>query len=155
MKIYCVRHGQAESADTHPDRPLTELGRQEVEQLAAHLQQRGIEVAHVMHSSQQRAGQTAEIFAKALSSQRTECPSILEEDASVDDLMAQIPAWTDDTMLVGHLPFMPQLVSGLVISDSRHYPIVNFPPATVVCLECYHQEQWVIDWILHPNLVAA
>ena len=113
MKIYCVRHGEAESADSHPDRPLTEQGRQEVERLAGYLQQRGIAVGQVMHSTQRRASQTAEIFAQALSAPVTQCPSILEEDASVEDLMAQIPSWTDDTMLVGHLPFMPKLVSGL------------------------------------------
>jgi len=68
-------------------------------------------------------------------------------------LMEMISTWTDDTLIVGHLPFMPRLISGLVMGDPDVYPIVNFPPAGIVCLEYFDQSHWIIQWILNPNLV--
>ncbi len=155
MNLYCVRHGEAESADVDPERPLTENGRQEVERVANYLHGHDLKVAHVMHSTKLRAKQTAEIFAEAMMpGQVTECESILDEDANVMELMQMIPAWTDDTMIVGHLPFMPRLISGLLIGNPHIYPIVNYPPAGVVCLQHFDQHRWIIQWILNPFLVS-
>ncbi len=154
MKLYCVRHGEAMPPEVDPDRPLTEQGRLEVLRVAAYLGHCDVKAVHILHSTKLRAKQTAEIFADALASGRiAECESILDEQNAVEPMVDMIKTWTDDTMLVGHLPFMPKLVSALVIGDSENYPIVNYPPGTVVCLDGHDQERWIIDWILQPQLV--
>ncbi len=155
MKIYCVRHGEAESAEVDPERGLTESGRLEVLREAEYLEKCGVKVAHILHSTKKRAQQTAEIFAASLASdQITECESLLNEENAVEPMLEMIETWTDDTMLVGHLPFMPKLVSSLVVGDSQNYPIVNFPPGGIVCLN-HCDRRWVIQWILQPALVPA
>ena len=155
MKLYCVRHGEAESADVDSERPLTQNGQREVERVAHYLHAHDVKVSHIMHSTKLRAKETAEIFAQALTSgQVTECESILDEDANVVALMEMIATWTDDTLIVGHLPFMPRLISGLVIGNPDIYPIVNYPPAGIVCLEHFDQRRWIIQWILNPFLVS-
>lgn len=155
MNLYCVRHGEAELAEVNPERPLTNKGRLEVERVAHYLQSHHIKVAHVMHSTKLRAKQTAEIFADALApGQTTECESILDEDADVNVLIEMISTWTDDTLIVGHLPFMPKLISGLVIGNPDIYPIVNFPPSGIVCLQHFESHRWIIQWLLNPQLVS-
>jgi len=155
MNLYCVRHGEAECAEVNPDRPLTENGRQEVERVANYLSDHDVKVAHVMHSTKLRAKQTAEIFAEAMMPGHvTECDSILDEDANVRAVMDMIPTWSDDTLIVGHLPFMPKLISGLVIGDPDVYPIVNYPPSGIVCLQHFDHQRWIIQWILNPSLVS-
>lgn len=154
MNLYCVRHGEAESADIDPDRPLTVNGRQEVERVAFYLHNRDVKISHIMHSTKLRAKQTAEIFSEIMMpGSITECESILDEDANVQTFMEMASTWTDDTLVVGHLPFMPRLISGLVIGNPDVYPIVNFPPSGIVCLQHFDQDRWIIQWILNPQLV--
>lgn len=154
MKLYCVRHGQAESAEANPKRPLTKQGRCEVERMARYLYRHGLTFPHVLHSTKLRAKETAEIFASVMKLKKvTECESILDEDANVDTFIKMIPAWTENTLIVGHLPFMSRLISGLIIGDTKIYPIVNYPPAGMVCLEHFDQDRWVIQWILNPELL--
>jgi len=156
MKLYCVRHGEAASAECDAERPLTEQGVNDVTRVAAYLARCDVNVAHVMHSTKLRAKQTASILSEALMpSQLTECESILDEQNAIEPMVEMIKTWTDDTMLVGHLPFMPRLVSALVIGDAKNYPIVNYPPGTVVCLDLYDQNRWIINWILGPQWVPA
>jgi phosphohistidine phosphatase len=59
---------------------------------------------------------------------------------------------TSDVMLVGHLPFMGKLVARLVAGDERR-PVAAFVPGTVVCLEQAEAGDWVIAWMLRPELV--
>jgi len=154
MKLYCVRHGEAEPTEVDSERPLTKNGRQDVESVANCLHNHNIKISHIMHSTKLRAKQTAEIFAKVMMPGLvTECESILDEDANVTTLLEMIKTWTDDTMIVGHLPFMPRLISGLVINDPDLYPIVNYPEAGVVCLEYFDQDRWIIQWVLNPKMV--
>lgn len=155
MKLYCVRHGHAENLPNEKGgRPLTSQGVEEVTKVAEYLACRGVHVSHVMHSSKLRAQQTAEILAKAIANNNhsTEVFDLLEPDRSVDPLVDQVQGWSDDTMLVGHMPFMPELVSKLIL-DQGGYNILRFPPATVVCLEQYENHRWILNWVLHPDLI--
>ena len=154
MKLYCVRHGHAESIpNAQGERPLTDQGVEEVIKVADYLAYRGVHVSHVMHSSQLRAKQTAAILAKAVAvGHEPEASDLLECDRPVNPLVEKIQHWSDDTMLVGHMPFMPQLVAKLILNDSR-YEILRFPPATIVCLEHYENYRWILNWVLSPDLI--
>lgn len=154
MKLYCARHGHAESTpNDQGERPLTAEGVEEVAKVASYLEYRGVHVSHVMHSGKLRAQQTAEIFGNAVAKGHApEVFDLLESDRSVDPLVNKVQGWSDDTLLVGHMPFMPQLVSKLILDDSG-YEILRFPPATIVCLERYEHYRWILNWVLQPELI--
>lgn len=154
MKLYCVRHGHAEKRpDQSGDYPLTEPGAEGVNKVATYLGRRGVHVVHVMHSGKLRAKQTAEVFANAIGNGSTEICASLNSEQSVDGLLELIQEWHDDTLLVGHMPFMSHLVSSLLLKDER-YDIVRFPPGTVVCLDRFEHHRWILDWVLRPDLIA-
>ena len=66
MKIYCVRHGEAQEVDVSPERPLTEKGTSDIESVARFMGEAGLHIDHLLHSPKLRAVQTAQIFAKYL-----------------------------------------------------------------------------------------
>jgi phosphohistidine phosphatase len=154
LKLYCVRHGHAEKVpDKSGESPLTAEGVEGVSKVATYLAHRGAHVVHVMHSGKLRAKQTAEIFAKTIGNGATEICPLLNAEYTVDALLELIHEWHDDTLLVGHMPFMSQLVSALLLEDES-YDIVRFPPGTVVCLDRFEHHRWILDWVLRPNLIA-
>lgn len=156
MKLYCVRHGEAEDAAVNPERPLTESGKEGIEKVARYVGEAGVHIDYLMHSPKVRAVETAEIFSKFVEVGRpNECTELLDELHDVTPIIDMIPAWDSDTMLVGHLPFMNQLISTLVLNQPGFYPIVNYPPGTIICLERYEKERWIISWLLNPPIVPS
>ena len=154
MKLYCVRHGHAEKiAVQDSERPLTAQGNNEISKVAGYLAHRGVHVSHIMHSPKLRAVQSARILEKAVATGSvTENCDLLESDRAVIPLVEMIQDWDDDTMLVGHMPFVSHLVSALILGDDAH-EIVCFPPGTIVCLERHESHSWILNWVLRPDLV--
>jgi phosphohistidine phosphatase len=155
MKLYCVRHGQAMSSDQDLERPLTQDGEQAITRLANFFKQSGLELSHILHSTKLRARQTATILGQALATpQVIECESILDEDSNVQPMVEMVQSWNEDTMLVGHMPFMPKLVNALTLGDASIAPIINFTPGTVVCLEHCQNGRWVVSWVMSPDVLS-
>src|SRR3990167_10861528 len=144
MKLYCIRHGHAEK---HPDKngeyPLTPQGENEVKKVAAYLAHRGVHGVHVMHSGKLRAKQTAELFSQSIGDGALTVCTFLNAENALNPLLAFIQALHDDTLLVGHMPLMSQLVSALLLSDEK-YDIVRFSPATIVCLDRFEHHRWIL-----------
>lgn len=156
MKLYCVRHGEAAAHEVDHVRPLTPQGVNDVTGLAEYLSQHGVTVDHIMHSSKLRAAQTATILASVFPQAKvSSCDTLLAEQGDIEPMLAVIKALGEDTLLVGHLPFMVKLVNALVLGDPRFYPIVKFSPGTVVCLEHSADHRWVINWLLNPAIIEA
>ena len=155
MKLYCMRHGHTEQfSNPQGERPLSLKGIEETNKMAVYLQRRGVYVLHIKHSGKLRAYQSAAILAGAVSNDDRvleEC-QLLRENHSITLLKDLIQEWHDDTILVGHMPFISQLVSVLVLGDDSHH-IVCFPPGTIVCLERF-ENRWILNWILRPDLVV-
>ncbi len=155
MQIICVRHGEACGPEVDYKRPLTGNGREQVEQMAAFLAKAGLSISQLFHSGKLRAQQTAGIFVQKLAiPQVAELPLLSDEQAGLESLLDLLPLWNETTMIVGHLPFLPQFINALVLGNADHPPIIHYPPATAVCLEYYSDSQWMIRWVLNPNLVA-
>ncbi len=151
-KLYCVRHGEACSAELDPRCPLTARGQRDISFLAHYLAQCGVKIPSIFHSGKPRAQQTATILADTLHIDRiAESPSLLNCEADIEDLLTCLSAWNEDIMIVGHLPFIPRLVNALVLGleCADHPPIIDYPPGTVVCLE-QHNRRWIIHWVLSP-----
>jgi phosphohistidine phosphatase len=155
-RVYLVRHGEAVSEGVDPKRPLSADGRAGVQRVAAALQAAGVRVARVVHSGKLRAQQTAEILAGTVLPGGTVEPTTglgpLDPVEPVADL---VRSWTEDAMLVGHLPFMDKLTSRLIVG--RQAPsLVVFDPATVVALaKDEDDETWRIDWVVKPGMLSA
>ena len=155
MKLYCVRHGEALDAPDDTQRPLSEKGRADVTKMARHLKACGIKPGHIMHSPRLRAIQTAQILTSTLCvDDMTQCDNGLDGLDPVDTMIDMIHHWHDDTMLVGHLPFMSRLVSSLVMDNPDH-AMVNFAPASIVCLDQTEPHRWIVNWLLRPAMVPA
>ncbi len=155
MKLYCVRHGEAEGPEVE-GRPLTPNGVAEIEREAAQLACIGVAPVQLWHSPKTRAVQTATIFAKALNApQMTVCEHLLDSEQDTAPMHELISTWHEDTMLVSHLPFIAKLAGVLLGSDAEHFPLIDFAPGTVVCLERYGGERWMIAWVLNPRLLLA
>jgi len=62
VNIYLMQHGKPVPKDKDPEKPLSERGRDEVQNIAGFLKKAGIQVEAVYHSGKTRARQTAEIM---------------------------------------------------------------------------------------------
>ena len=98
--------------EVNPERPLSERGRNDVERLAQFLAASGMGVQRLYHSGKLRARQTAELLAARIGSvDAIEASPGLNPNDAVEPIAERIAAWREDTLLVGHLPFMARLVA--------------------------------------------
>ena len=155
MKLYLVQHGEALAKDVDPARPLSEPGRREVQAMAKFLKGAGIRVERVWHSGKRRAEQTAQILAKAVlhgGGGAVETIGGIEPNDPVAGFVSDADVWEQDTLVVGHLPFLSRLVAWLVAEDPER-GVVGFLPGSVVCLERCDVERWILLWMLRPELL--
>ena len=153
MRLYLVQHGDAVSKEVDPERPLSDQGRADVERMASFLGKTGMQVSRVLHSGKKRAEQTAELLAASVGAggglEKTLGIAPLDPTEAFAKAIAE---WTEDTMVVGHLPFMGKLVSHLLVGEEAALTVA-FCPGTVVCLERGEGESWSMDWMIRPELL--
>ena len=109
-----------------------------------------------MHSGKKRAEQTASIFAAAFT--KGISLDVVSGIGPMDDVktFAQTIDPEDNLMVVGHLPFMPRLVSYLIAGSDDMY-IYKFQNSGIICLDWSSEESgagggWFIKWTLNPNI---
>jgi phosphohistidine phosphatase len=155
MNLYLVQHGEAVPETVDPDRPLTDVGRKDIERLAHFLRDSHINVKHVINSGKIRARTSAEILAEAIA------PGVMIEDRtqgllpkdSTEDMTDKTSLFTHDTLIVGHQPFMSRFVSRLVLGNESPL-LVDFVPGTIVCLvRRAVTGAWFIGWMMTPDLL--
>lgn len=153
MKLYLVQHGEACSKEIDPDRPLTDQGRDDIDRMAAFLEQANIRVERVIHSGKLRAQQTAERLANAMApGVKPETSGFINPNDNPGTFVWQSESWDGDTLVVGHLPFMAKLVSHLLIEDEYRL-LAAYRPGSAVCLERIDDAHWQIDWMIRPELL--
>lgn len=156
MKLYLVRHGTAAPMEENPDQPLTEKGRQDIQRLAVFMMRSGVNVARVIHSGKKRAEETAVLLADVVGPGKVveEAESGLGPNDSTDLLATAAATLIEDTMVVGHQPFMGRMVARLLagVEDAIG---VAFEPGTVVCLErSDNGGGWHLNWMAGPRLLG-
>lgn len=110
MRLYIVRHGDAEFAADDFLRELSPRGRAEVARLAEQCAAAGVRPEEIRHSPLVRARQTAEILAARLrpalgvAEMSGTGPEGDTETAALDLGLA-----SGDTLLVSHMPFVARL----------------------------------------------
>lgn len=154
MKLYLVQHGDALPKNEAPDRPLSEQGRKDIDRVTELLTRSQVEVSRILHSGKTRAQQTAKLIAHGLG----KTPAVTAAAGlSPNDLVApwvdRIDGYEDNSMLVGHQPFLGKFVSHLLTgSESEH--LVHFHPGSVVCLVRDKNKQWGVAWMIPPGLTV-
>lgn len=154
MKLYLVQHGEALTSDEDPERSLSPQGQQDVQAIAEMLKAAGIRVGRVWHSGKRRADQTAALLAKCICpGGRVEAIGGIKPNDSVAEFSQDVDVWEEDTLIVGHLPFVSRLVSLLVGGDSER-ELVSYYPGSVVCLKRSDAHSWSLQWMLRPDVFA-
>ena len=145
MLLYLVHHGDALGPDVDPRRPLSAVGRAEVERIAAEAAALGARPAVVWHSGKLRAKQTAEAFWRA-------CNALAELSVSRDLQPDDPPQWmrdrlraeARDILIAGHFPYLPRLLALLVTGGEAGG---SFPEHGIVALETLDEgETWRERW---------
>jgi phosphohistidine phosphatase len=155
MKLYLVQHGEAVSKDMDPDRPLSTRGETDVGNMGRFLALADVRAQKVLHSGKTRAEQTATILAEKLMPARPVEPvSGIAPNDPADAFVADLELWDQDTLVVGHLPFMARLVALLLCGDARR-EIVAYQPGSVVCLERDGSGNWCLNWMVRPELLLT
>lgn len=154
MVVYLVQHGEATSKDVNPDRPLTEKGRQDAQNVAKFAAKLDLDIGHIYHSGKLRAQQTADTLAgELLQGQTAEDHDGLGPVDDVAPIAEEVESTDTPVMLVGHLPFMPRMTGYLVAGD-EDADIVNYHNGAIVCL-VGDDEGWEVDWILTPTMASV
>jgi phosphohistidine phosphatase len=150
MKLYLVQHGKAKSKEEEPQRGLNKDGIAETIQTASFMYSTGPAPVEILYSDKYRARQTAELFAeKLINKLGTREHRELKPDSPVNPILNEIEDSDHDILIVGHLPFLPRLLSHLLLSDENSCP-VQFRNSGVVCLN-REGPYWQIQWIIHPE----
>ncbi len=151
MKVYLVRHGQAEDKESDRERHLTSAGRNDVKALASYLRTLRVKVGQVWHSGKTRAAETAEIVAGEIRvTGEVEARRGLDPNDSAAELAKELARMDEDVMIVGHMPFLSELVSVLVAGGAAG-EIVSFRTAGACCLERDDGEPWRLVWLVSPG----
>lgn len=154
MYLYLVQHGEAKNEIEDPQRPLTEKGIRDLEIISSFIAEHiNIHIDIIIHSGKKRAEQTAGIFAKYFN---TKCqPKQVTGLNPLDDpaiWVNKLNGAKEDTMIVGHLPFLNKL-SDLLLCHYENKDIIEFSKGGVVCIERFDEELWSIRWILTPEIL--
>jgi phosphohistidine phosphatase len=163
MKLYLVQHAKAASEQIDPQRGLTEEGRSDIQKVAAFIKPLNLCVDYLWHSGKKRAAQTAEILAEVIKIKTLTIHDGLRPNDDVKAFKDELVSATEDIMVVGHLPFLSKLAS-LLLTGSEPRPsergegesadTVAFRNGGIVCLSCSEKNQWQIDWVITPELIA-
>jgi phosphohistidine phosphatase len=154
MKLYLVQHGEALSDTVDPARPLSDAGREDVGKMAAFFAARPLSLDRIAHSGKLRARQTAEILSAVLAPGKPveQCAGLSPNDPP-DGFARELAGWSEDVMVVGHLPFLGRL-AGLLVSGDPDGGLVAYRPGSVVCLEQGGENDWAVAWMLRPELLG-
>jgi phosphohistidine phosphatase len=154
MHLYLVQHGAAKSEAEDPQRSLTVEGTKTVERIAQYLSQVTLHVDRIEHSDKQLARQTAEIMAAHLQpAEGTRQVAGLAPNDDVGPMRERLQQESKSLMIVGHLPHLSRLVSGLLGVQQDH-TLVAFQMGGVVHLERDDNGEWHLRWFLAPELLS-
>ena len=147
MRLVLVHHAAAVGPDVDPQRPLSMVGRFDVERLAAAAAARGVRPAVIWHSGKLRSRQTAEAFWRACNPfaelkavrglQPSDGPWLFRDVLAEEDR---------DLLAVGHMPSLPRIFGLLTTGSGDGDP--RFPLHGAIALTRATGPLWVEEWRL-------
>lgn len=150
MALYLVQHGKSRSKAEDPKQRLSDLGRADTRRIAQVAEGYQVPVSIIRHSQKERALETARIFAQFLTPERgiKQIDGINPMD-DVETFASGLDA-KENSMVVGHLPFMERLV-GCLVAGTPEKRVFKFQNSGIVCLD-RDENGWFISWTLMPNI---
>lgn len=142
MHLLVIRHGIAEersSTEDDPSRRLTPAGERRVKEVRRGLRRLGWRFDRLHTSPWARAARTAQLL-QPLCSSDPRATDLLVQSPRADllSLIAESAFSTNArraTAVVGHQPWLGELVSWLAFGDSRHHDAIVLKKASVVWLD--------------------
>ena len=136
MQLFVIRHAIAE--DRSPDlddaaRELTDEGVRKMKQVVRGLRELDLEVARVLTSPWTRALETAKLLAP-VSNEAPVATELLCQSPRAE-LLAMIAEKGETTAVVGHEPWLGELVAWLALGDARRGDALALKKGSVVELE--------------------
>ena len=157
MELYLMRHGLAAPAEQDAERGLTPAGRAAIERVAWRAATAKPQPEFVYHSGLRRAEQTAEILARHLGVADRVQPrdGLQPEDptAPVADWLLKQASGDTSVVLVGHLPFLDELASLLVVGRTDGQLLAFEPGALVKLMPRPKGGGMAVCWMLAPGVV--
>lgn len=153
MKLYLVRHGDSLPGDVDDTRPLSPQGQADIQNIAHFLAPLNLQIAYLFQSHKYRAQETAKILSASIHITKIiETHPELAPHADINLIIEEFLSHDEDTLLVGHMPFMGKLAGKLLAGDENK-DILLFEPGCMVCLEKVGQSEWMLCWMLNPSLL--
>ena len=161
MNLFLLRHGIAVERgtagfDKDADRPLTPKGERRLGRIADAMDALGLKFDLILSSPYARARQTAEIVADALGlKKKLEFSEDLTPGGNAKSLVASLnkrEPQLESVLLVGHEPFMSELIATLTSGDAR--VSIDFKKGGLCKLETEtlrHARCATLAWLLTPR----
>ncbi|MCH7954591.1 MAG: phosphohistidine phosphatase SixA [Candidatus Marinimicrobia bacterium] len=151
MKLYLMRHGEAEGIYDNEEPRLSARGEAEVNRIVNALSSMEIRLDHIYHSGKLRARQTAEMVGSKLGVDIliSEKEGMKPNDP-VSIFAGNLKDNNENSLIVGHLPFMAKLTSCL-LADTESDSMIAFSTASVACLEYTNPFGWNLHWLINPE----
>lgn len=165
MNLYLMRHTQPEPG--HPDnaeRPLTEAGKQQAEDMAAWLAGHIGRVDIVIHSPFVRAVQTAQAMGKALGAHLADTRMLVPsgEPEEMWKEITRLAQASKDVLIVGHDPSLNSLIcwlEGNDLGDVDGTDAIRLDWGAIALMIAKETPQGVargvLQWLVTPLIVLA
>ncbi len=160
MRLYLLRHAEADDTFPDPQRRLTDQGRQTAARLGAFMRRTGCtDIQAVIHSPYRRAVETARLCVEALgtSPSLNVGPWLTPED-EIDEAVTLASNARSSLLIVGHNPHLSFLAARLLTSSDTGLAL-HLEKGSLVCLEplpvtspkSREHEYWALRWALPPG----
>ena len=155
--LHIVRHAHASSAESDPDRHVSQKGERQINRLCQALKDKSLVApSEIWHSDFNRAIETAQQLSAGLGLNAS--LRVLKGLRPFDDPIKAaeiIDASTQDLMIVGHEPSLSSLAAQL-ITGMQTLECVVFQKASMLCLKRLkvgtQATPWQIEWHLNHRL---
>jgi phosphohistidine phosphatase len=155
MRLYLVRHAEAEDGDVDVERQLTDRGRADARRLAESLRPLEVRVREIWHSGYPRAAQTAEPIAHEIAGAALKAHDGLTPFDRTRPIAKEIKRFGGDLMIVGHEPFLGKLAARLVTGRAAR-AVVKLDKPSIVCLDDDDDAsgEWRVRWMLSRDVTS-
>ena len=164
MNLYLLRHGIAVEPGTpgyakDADRPLTPEGERKLGRIAAAMDALELSFDLILSSPYVRARRTAQIVAQALKARkRLELSDCLTPGGSTKklvDLLNSLKPSPESVLLVGHEPYLSELISLLVSGNPALAVVMKKGGLCNLTIESLkHGRCATLEWLLTPKQMA-